>query len=181
MVSIIGNARIELGSKQETLAFEIGRGLIDSGYRLVTGGMEGVMEAAHRGARASKCWDPGAGIGLLPGSDPSQANAQVDIIIPTGLDHVRNILVAQSDAVIAIGGGAGTLSEMAFAWIHHRLIIGLYCGGWSERLANHRIDERLRYPDLPEDRVFGAATAHEALALLDRWLPAYQAYHKRIA
>src|SRR3546814_18376895 len=69
----------------------------------------------------------GAGIGILPGTNPGQANPYVDIAIPTGSDHGRNLVVAQSEAVIAIGGGAGTLSEIAFAWIHRRLIIALSC------------------------------------------------------
>ena len=93
-VAVIGDARIRRGERQEQLAYEIGRGLIDSGYRLVTGGMGGVMDAAHRGARDSPFWRDGAGIGLLPGSDPTQANPYVDIVVPTGLDHARNLLVA---------------------------------------------------------------------------------------
>lgn len=101
--------------------------------------------------------------------------------IPTGLDHGRNLVVAQSDAIIAIGGGAGTLSEMALAWIHRRLIIALRCGGWSERLANQRIDERIRYKELTEDRVFAADSAEEALRLLVDWLPRYTKRHVRIA
>src|SRR3546814_12882286 len=85
------------------------------------------MEAAHRGARDSANWFDGAGIGILPGTNPGQANPYVDIAIPTGSDHGRNLVVAQSEAVIAIGGGAGTLSELAFAWIHRRLILALRC------------------------------------------------------
>ena len=180
-VAVVGDARILAGSTQEALAFEIGRGLIDSGYRLVTGGMGGIMEAAHLGARASLHWHDGAGIGLLPGCDPTHANPYVDIVVPTGLDHGRNLVVAQSEAVVAIGGKAGTLSEMAFAWIHKRLIIGLRCGGWSERLADQRIDDRVRYPHIPKDRIFGADSADDVLALLDRWLPSYQGHHKKIA
>jgi uncharacterized protein (TIGR00725 family) len=179
-VAVIGDARIRRGGRQEALAFEIGRELIDAGFCLVTGGLGGVMQAAHQGARASKSWHGGAGIGLLPGSDPDEANPYVDLVIPTGLDHARNLVIAQSRAVIAIGGGAGTLSEMAFAWIHKRLVIGLRCGGWSERLADERIDERQRYPEIPEDRVFGADTGEEALVLLRRWLPLYQGNHRTI-
>jgi uncharacterized protein (TIGR00725 family) len=139
--------------------------------------VDGELPATQR----SICWHKGAGIGVLPGGNPSQANPYIDIIIPTGLDHGRNMIVAQSDAIIAIGGGAGTLSEMAFAWIHRRLIIGVRCGGWSERLADQRIDKRSRYPDLPEDRVFGADTAHDVLNLLKKWLPMYQSRHTGIA
>jgi len=179
-VAVVGDARIPSGGHRDQLAFDIGQGVVDAGNRLITGGMGGVMEAAHRGARASSQWHEGAGLGLLPGSDPAQANPYVDIVIATGLDRGRNQIVAQSDAVIAIGGGAGTLSELAFAWIHRRLIIGLRCGGWSERLADQRIDARIRYKDLPEDRVFGADSARDALDLLATGLPRYTSRHRKI-
>lgn len=180
-VAIVGDARAAQDSMEAMLAFDIGRGIVDRGHRLVTGGMGGVMEAAHRGARSSARWHDGSGVGLLPGSDPRQANPYVDVVVPTGLDHGRNLVVAQSDALVAIGGGAGTLSEMAFAWIHRRLIVALRCSGWSLHLADQRIDDRIRYPDRADDRVFGAATASEALALIDGLLPTYTGSHRHIA
>lgn len=179
-IAVIGDARIAEDSKKFILAENIGKKLVDAGYRVLTGGMGGVMEAAQKGARSSERWKSGTCIGLLPGSDPGVANDYVDIVIPTGLDHARNLIVAQSDAVIAIGGGAGTLSEMAFAWIHRRLIIGLQCDGWSARLAGHRIDERVRYPEITEDQVFGADTADEVISLIEQWLPRYKRHHKLI-
>lgn len=180
VVAVVGDARVEAGGAAEVLAQEIGTAIVDAGYRLVTGGLGGVMEAAHRGARQSARWSDGAGIGLLPGHDPAQANPYVDIAIPTGLDHGRNMLVAQADAVVAVGGGAGTLSEIALAWIHKRLIVGMRCGGWSARLADQRVDGRVRYPQLPEDRVYGADSAAQVGALLARWLPLYSARDGRI-
>ncbi len=180
-IAVLGDAQIARNSPKMILAESIGKALVDAGYRVMTGGLGGVMESAHKGARSSKKWTNGTCIGLLPGSDPNIANEYVDIVIPTGLDHARNMIVAQSDAVIAIGGGAGTLSEMAFAWIYRRLIIGLHCDGWSSRLAGHRIDERIRYPDIIEDKVFGADSASEAISLLAQWLPKYNKSHKRIA
>ncbi|MCH9684945.1 MAG: TIGR00725 family protein [Deltaproteobacteria bacterium] len=180
LIAVVGNASVIPGSLREQLAEEIGQRVVDAGYRLVTGGLGGVMAAASRGARRSGAWTDGTIIGVLPGTDPSQANPWVDVPLCTGLDHGRNRIVAQSDAVVAIGGGAGTLSELAFAWIHRRLVIGLRCGGWSERLADQRVDERQRHPDLPEDRVFGAADAAEALELLETWLPRYGRRHRSI-
>jgi uncharacterized protein (TIGR00725 family) len=179
-IAVVGNARLPQGDRRETIAFELGRGLVDAGYRLVTGGMGGVMEAAHRGARASKNWFEGAGIGILPGSDARQANPYVDIAIPTGLDHARNSVVAHSAAVIAVGGGAGTLSEMALAWTYGRLVIGLRSGGWSERLAGQRIDDRVRYQHLLDDKVYAADSADEAIALIQRLLPEFAREHQRI-
>ncbi|WP_419174441.1 TIGR00725 family protein [Desulfosediminicola sp.] len=179
-IAVIGDARVVPGSEKDIFAESVGKMLADEGHRVLTGGMGGVMEAAHRGARSSTNWRDGTCIGLLPGSNPASANPYVDVVIPTGLDHVRNMVVAQSDAVVAIGGGAGTLTEMAFAWIHRRLIIGANCDGWSKRLAGQRIDNRVRYPDVPEDKVYEADSADIVVALLSRWLPFYNGYHKSI-
>ncbi|WP_312515557.1 hypothetical protein [Massilia sp.] len=179
-IAVVGDARLGPDDPRRALAQSIGRMLVDAGCRLVTGGMGGVMEAAHKGARSSPNWFDGAGIGILPGSDIGQANPFVDIAIPTGLDHARNSIVAHSAAVIAIGGGAGTLSEMALAWTYGRLVIGLQCGGSSELLAGRRIDRRIRYPTLPDDQVFAAGSAQQAMALLQRWLPEYNKVHTGI-
>ena len=180
-ICVVGHARLPDGDRRLVLAFEVGRGLIDAGYRLVTGGMGGVMEAAHRGARASESWFEGAGIGILPDSDCSKANPYVDIAIPTGMGHLRNSVVAHADAVIAIGGGAGTLSEAALAWNYGRLIIGLRCGGWSERLSDAPIDERRRYPHMSGDKVYGADTADEAVTLLRKLIGSYRNYRTTIS
>ena len=180
IIAVVGNANIEIGSRIDQLAEDVGRCVIDSGYRLLTGGLGGVMEAASRGGRSSGMWNEGMILGIVPGSDPTMANPYVDISIPTSLDHGRNLIVAQADAVIAIGGGAGTLSEVAMAWIHKRLIIGLRCGGWSEKLAGERLDHRIRYPGIPEDCVFGADTAKDVVSLLSLYLPAYNRTHQKI-
>lgn len=107
------------------------------------------------------------------GGDVADANPWVDIAIPTGLGHGRNALVARSDAVIAIGGGAGTLSEMALAWTYGRLIVAMRCGGWSERLADTRIDDRVRHAGLTDDRVFGVDDAAAAIRVVVERLPDY--------
>jgi uncharacterized protein (TIGR00725 family) len=179
-IAVVGDARLEADHPRAALAEAIGRGLVDAGFRVVTGGMGGAMHATHRGARSSAAWFDGAGIGILPGSDASQANEYVDIAIPTGLDHARNAVVAQSAALVAVGGGAGTLSEMALAWSFGRLVIGMRCGGVSELMADRRIDERVRYPGLPQDRVYGAVTAEDAVGLLKRLLPLYDGLHQGI-
>jgi uncharacterized protein (TIGR00725 family) len=180
IIAVIGNASIVSGSRIDKIAEDVGRYIIDSGYRLLTGGLGGVMEAASRGGRSSEMWKDGVIIGIIPGSDPTMANPFVDISIPTSLDHGRNLIVAQADAVIAIGGGAGTLSEIAMAWIHKRLIIALRCGGWSEKLAGERLDHRVRYPEIPEDCVFGADSVKDVEYLLNLYLPAYIGNHKKI-
>lgn len=125
----------------------MGRGIAERGAVLLCGGMTGVMEHAARGARAAG----GLTIGLLPTEDPEDANAYIDVAIATGIGQARNaILVRTADGVIAIGGGLGTLSEIALALRNHRPIIGL---------RTWRFDrERRAEPDLPV-----AASPAEAL------------------
>lgn len=179
-IAVVGDARLDADHPRTALAEALGRRLVDAGFRVVTGGMGGAMMAAHRGVRSSSAWFEGAGIGILPGSDVGQANEYVDIAIPTGLDLARNAIVAQSAALVAVGGGAGTLSEMALAWSFGRLVIGMRCGGASELLAERRIDERERHSGLPNDQVFGASTADDAIDLLKRLLPLYEKVHQGI-
>ncbi len=180
IVAVIGDARLPEGDVRLDTALACGRLLVDNGFRVITGGMGGVMRAASAGARSSAHYQPGDTIGLLPGHDPGGADEHVDIVIATGLDVGRNLVVANSDAVIAIGGGAGTLSEIALAWQMHRLIIGLRVTGWSGELADRRVDGRVRYPGVPDDRVYGAITAEEAVGLVARWLPEYQRRHQGV-
>ena len=179
-IAVVGDARLDPDHPRSALAEDLGRRLVDAGYRVVTGGMGGAMLAAHRGVRSSKSWFEGAGIGILPGSDVNQANEYVDIAIPTGLNHARNAIVAQSAALVAVGGGAGTLSEMALAWSFGRLVIGVRCGGSSEMMADRRMDARHRYPEMPQDKVFGADTAEDVIALLLRLLGQYEKVHEGI-
>lgn len=122
----------------------VGRGLVNAGLRIATGGHGGVMTAASRGARHADGWTDGCVIGVLPGLDAREANPFVDIVIPTGMNYARNtILVAMADVVIAIGGGSGTLSEIALAWQHGKPIIAVDLGeGWSAQLAGVQIDHR---------------------------------------
>lgn len=181
LIAVIGDAKLEAGSVKDKLAEDIGRSLIDAGYRVLTGGLGGVMESACRGARASAKYQSGDTVGVVPGHDPGEANAFVDISIASGLDHVRNSVVAHADAVIAIGGGAGTMSEICLAWIYKRLIIGLRVDGWSGRMADQRVDDRIRYPSQPDDRVFGADSAVGAIHLLEERLPRCSAHHRGVA
>jgi len=142
-ISIVGSR--SLGEDALTLIRKLSARLVDEGYRIVTGGLGSLPNAVHMGAASSSSNTGGDTIALLPGFDPEPAIGHADIIIPTGLDIARNCLVANGDAVIAIGGGAGTLSEIAFAWQLNRPIISLGYGGWSEKLKGENID--LRFPE----------------------------------
>jgi hypothetical protein len=176
-VGVIGDGGAAAGSPKYVLAREIGGLLCERGFRVVTGGLGGIMEAASLGARESAAWTPGTVIALLPGFDPEQANPYADVVIPTGLDHLRNSLVAQADAVVAIGGGAGTLTELGLAWIYRRLIVALRVDGWSGELADRRIDDRIRYAEISDDRVFGASDAAAAVNIVTARIGDYARRH----
>jgi uncharacterized protein (TIGR00725 family) len=104
------------------LAFELGRGIAERDAVLVCGGLTGVMEHAARGAQAAG----GLTVGLLPGDDPDEANQYIQLAIATGLGRARNAVLARSaDGVVAIGGGLGTLSEIALALRDGRPTIGI--------------------------------------------------------
>lgn len=110
------------GSQKYAMARQVAALLCEVGFRVVTGGLGGIMEATSP-RRARIFGMDGNGHCAASGFEPDHANSWADVIIPTGLDHLRNSLVAQADAVVAFGGGAGTLSEMALAWIYRRLIV----------------------------------------------------------
>ncbi|MFC1892643.1 acyl-CoA synthetase [Chloroflexota bacterium] len=169
------------GGECDAFAEELGRLIIDNDWRLLTGGLGGIMESAARGASTSSKWSSGSIIGILPGCDPDAANPYIDISMVTGLDHGRNLLVSQADAVVAVGGGAGTLSEIALAWLYYRLIIAFRGPGWAGQLADKKVDQRIRYPDIKEDRVYGVETAEEAVHTIIQYVPEYTRRHHGIS
>jgi len=126
LVAVIGSARCT--EHQAELAERVGTLIAERGLVLVCGGRGGVMEAACRGAKAAG----GTTVGILPGSDAEEGNSYLTIAIPTGLGDARNVLVARAgQAVIAIGGAYGTLSEIALALEAGRRVVGL--GTWEAR------------------------------------------------
>jgi uncharacterized protein (TIGR00725 family) len=120
-------------SPQELQAAEdVGAGLAARGAVVVTGGLGGVMEAACRGARSRR----GRTVGILPGEDRTAANGWVEIAIATGLGELRNGLVVRAaDGLVAVGGGHGTLSEVALALKLGRPVVGL--GTWEVHGVEH--------------------------------------------
>jgi uncharacterized protein (TIGR00725 family) len=124
IIAVIGDSSC---SPEETkLAESVGELLAQQGATIVCGGLGGVMEAACRGAKSKG----GLTVGILPGQDPSTANPWVDVPVVTGIGEARNIVVVKSaQAVIAIGGRYGTLSEIAYALKNNTPVIGL--NTWS--------------------------------------------------
>ncbi len=111
------------------LAYQVGRLVAEHGAVLITGGLEGVMEAASRGAVEAG----GTTVGILPGASVRDANPYVEIPVATGLSHARNVVLVQScDAVVAVSGGYGTLSEVALALKMGKPVITI--NGW-ERIS----------------------------------------------
>jgi uncharacterized protein (TIGR00725 family) len=161
VIAIVGNASESSSPAVLLLARTIGQGIVDAGFVLVTGGLGGVMRAASQGARLSAQCGDGSVLGILPSYDRTTANEFVQIAIPTGMQLARNTLVvAMADVVIAIGGGSGTLSEMAIAWQLGKPIVAVTeCGGWSGELAGRTLDSRGAVP------VHTACDAAEAVAL----------------
>lgn len=181
LIAVIGDAFIEDNSDKAKLAFEVGKALVDNGYRVQSGGLHGVMEAAFKGAHASTCYREGDTIGIIPSFNAADANDYTDIAIPTGLDIYRNVIVANASAVVAIGGGAGTMCEMTNAWACKKLIIGYSnVDGWSAKVADTRLDNRVRYENIPEDKVFGVKNANEVIEILKKYLSEYNGYNKGI-
>jgi len=108
--------------EQAATAEAVGAALARAGAVLVCGGRGGAMEAACRGAREAE----GKTVGILPGVDRREANPYVDVAIPTGLGELRNGLVVRAaDAVIAVAGEYGTLSEIGFALKTGKPVVGL--------------------------------------------------------
>ncbi len=135
------------------LAEEIGACIARHGAVLISGGRGGVMEAASRGAQSAGGWT----VGIVPSEDFSQANPACDVVIPTGLGWARNAVnVLSGDLVVAVGGRAGTLSEIAYAWGYGKPVIAFTgAGGWAARLAGERIDDRRT------DRIIPVSTVEE--------------------
>ena len=113
IISIICGSEINKDTEQK--AVEIGRLLAKNNYAIACGGLFGAMEAVCKGAKE----EHGLTIGIIPYKNKNAANKYVDIAIPVPFSQARNLIVVLSgDIVVAVGGKAGTLSEMAFAWIY---------------------------------------------------------------
>jgi len=109
-IGVIGGS--SCSDETAKMAWEVGKGIARSGGVLVCGGLGGVMEWACKGAKEAG----GTTVGILPGTSRDEANPYVSIAIPTGLGLARNtIVVGSCDAVIALPGRSGTLSEIGFA------------------------------------------------------------------
>jgi uncharacterized protein (TIGR00725 family) len=146
-VAVVGPSAPDARDAPDVLAAarEAGALLAARGYVVVTGGLGGVMAAAAAGASAAG----GTAVAILPGTDRAEASPGHTVVLPTGLGEMRNaLLVRSADAVLAIGGAWGTLSEIALAARTGVPVFGV--DSW----------------DLPEPEVVACATVQEAVSRL---------------
>jgi len=112
----------DAGDRECGVAREVGRLLAERGCVVLTGGLGGVMEAASRGARGAG----GVVVAVLPGEDSAEANEHASVVVATGMGEARNAVVVNSaDAVVAVGRGYGTLSEIGLALRAGKMVVGI--------------------------------------------------------
>jgi uncharacterized protein (TIGR00725 family) len=143
IVGVIGPSKYTCEQEVYDFGLELGKTLAKLNVHVVCGGLEGIMEAVCRGFSEVKR-KKGQTIGIIPSDRKSDANKFCDIIIPTGMGISRNIMIINTaDILISVAGGAGTLSEIAFAWQKNKQI---FCctqfDGWAKDLAGKNIDNR---------------------------------------
>jgi len=145
LIAVIGGS--QPSSKEANLAEAVGRELAKQGAILICGGLGGTMEAACKGASS----EGGVTVGILPGNNRQEANPYVQIPIVTGMGYARNIAVVKSaQAVIAIGGNYGTLSEISHALQSGIPVIGLKTWSLSK---NGRQDNSIIVVNSPAEAV----------------------------
>ena len=150
IIAVIGGETCT--EREGAIAYEAGLAIARRGHTLLCGGRGGVMREACRGAKDSG----GLTVGVLPGEDTSDMNEFVDIPIVTGLGFARNTIIARTaDALVAIGGRYGTLSEIAFAFIARKPVVAI--ASWELVLPT---GERAPIPS--------AATAEEAVTVCEQ-------------
>jgi uncharacterized protein (TIGR00725 family) len=154
-VSVIGfDAKLCTDAAYDA-AYRVGAALAKKGAVVINGGLGGVMEAASKGAAEAG----GFSVGIIPPDDASQANDFCAVVIPSGFGFARNFLVVNSaDAVIIVGGGAGTLTEAAAAYGKGKPLVAVRGTGgvadeWAGRYFDERRTIRVSSADTPERAV----------------------------
>lgn len=142
-IGIIGSNESQCSKELYEFAYALGVLLGKKGHTVLNGGMQGTMEAVSKGVKNVENTASSV-VGILPFEDSIKANKYLDITIPTGIGFARNsILVLSADVLIALGGGAGTLNEISYAWQFGKKVF-CYTGtdGWSKKLADQNLDDR---------------------------------------
>jgi len=139
-VSVVGYNEDSCTDAAREAAYQVGWAIAKAGWTVVCGGLGGVMEAACKGSHDAG----GRSLGIVPSADLSQANDYCDVVIASGLGRSRDFLVAYSgDAMVVVGGGAGTLIEVAAAYQASKPIVAISgTGGVAESWAGKHVDQR---------------------------------------
>lgn len=139
-ILVVGYGRDHCPKEAYELAYRVGAEVSRNGVTLVTGGLGGVMEAASKGARDNN----GLVVGIVPGNEKSSANEFCNVVIATGIGLARDFITAYTgDAVIVVGGGAGTMIEVCAAYLKSKPIVAIKgSGGTADKIADSFIDER---------------------------------------
>ena len=157
IIAVIGGS--DAKPEHIRLAESVGQELAKRGVTVVCGGLSGVMEAVCRGVKSSG----GNTIGILPGRSPKEANEFIDVPIVTSMGYARNVIVVHTgEAVIAIGGAFGTLSEIAHALGEQIPVISLSSWPLTQKGDGDPIGDGLIIADTPEDAVDKAVAAAKA-------------------
>ncbi|MCH8026736.1 MAG: TIGR00725 family protein [candidate division Zixibacteria bacterium] len=129
VIAVIGAGKCS--RKLRDMAADIGRYVAENGGVVLCGGLGGIMEGAARGAKEAG----GTTIGIIPSENKADANQFIDYVIPTGFGQARNVLVVRAaDAIVALPGKFGTLSEMAFALVSGKPIVSVQAWKLGEEI-----------------------------------------------
>lgn len=143
-IGIIGPNDSMCSKELYEFGVKLGEQLARHDRTFICGGNGGFMEAVCKGVKNKPGAFSGQTVGILKDDNEDGANPYIDIIIPTGIGIARNIIILRTaDIVIAAGGGAGTLSEIAFAWqLNKRVLCVTLFDGWAKELAGRNLDNR---------------------------------------
>lgn len=167
LIAIIGDSRAAYGSKNYEIAYWLGYALVSKRYRIIVGGQGGITEAAARGACIATGYTDSDVVSVLPGQYPCDPGHFHEARMSFSNDMSGDVIVSHCDAVIAIGGGSGTLTQLAHAWALNKLIIAYRVKGWSGKVADRPMDIRRRNRNVPGDQVYGVMSENEVLDKLE--------------
>jgi uncharacterized protein (TIGR00725 family) len=141
-IGVVGYNQNSLPLKTLNLAYDVGMEIAKNKAVVICGGLGGVMEYACKGAKDNG----GFTVGIVPQDDYSKANEFCDIVICTGMGYSRNFIVSySSDAIISVGGGAGTLIELCVGYMAKKIMVAIEdSGGTSDIYGGKFLDERKR-------------------------------------
>ena len=143
-IGIIGPNNKMCSKELYDFGVQLGKQIATKDRTFVCGGLGGFMEAVCKGVKLSPDTFNGQTVGILPDDTTNNANPFIDTAVATGQGITRNIIIVRTaDIIIAAGGGAGTLSEIAFAWQLEKTVLCLTnFEGWAKELAGKNLDER---------------------------------------